>query len=239
MNKLEKLSVSECTIPVGNHCLVPSLLEAEAIFSQRGTKYKKIRLMHIITTHNEDTLQWCAMNSSADISDILPLFELDKEISGIPLQGKELEINEYIRHKNSYYLICKDNLYKQIIRQISVFATEEDVLAVYMLSAGEFVTDNTPPDIYLVKITTVDKPNDTLCISWFIDKEGFPPFFPVFAEDIKVFEENNINNLNWEFMHKGDTFKKDDKYYQICTDDNDDYYIAKRPTPVLKIYTKH
>ena len=239
MKKLERLTVQECTIPVGNDCIVPSFLEAEAIFNQSSIKYKNIRLMHILTTHNEDTLQWCAMSSPKDISASIPVFKHDNTITGLPLQGKTLEVDEYIRHKNSYYLICKDNLYKQIIRQISVFATEEDVLAVYMLSAGEFVTDNTPPDIYLVKITTVDKPNDTLCISWFIDKEGFPPFFPVFAEDIKVFEENNINHLNWEFMDNGDTFKKDNKYYQICTDENDNCYIAKRPTPILKIYRKN
>ena len=150
-----------------------------------------------------------------------------------------MEINEYIRHKNNYYLLCKDNDYKQVIRQISVFPTSDDVLAVYMLSAEEFDTDNTPPDIYLVRISLVDKPNETLCISWFIDKEGFPPFFPVFAEDINVFRENNPNSINWEFTYKGDTFKKDNKYYQICTDDNENYYIAKRPTPILRICSKN
>jgi len=238
MRKLEKLTISECTIPVGNECIVPSLLEAEAIMQQTSVKYKKIKLMHLITSFEEDTLQWCAMPNSKDISAIVPVFENDYQIRGIPIKAKELEIGEYIRHKNNYYTLCKDSDYKQIIKQISIFANYDDILSVYKLSEEEFISQselNIPPEIYLVRITKVDKPKETLCISWFIDKEEFPPFFPVFAEDIKVFKENNFNTLNWEFMKVGDTFTREGTTYQICSENEEEYYIAKLPKPIFRI----
>jgi hypothetical protein len=59
---------------------------------------------------------------------------------------------------------------------------------------------------------------------------------PVFWEDQAKFEEIPPSDLNWSFLKEGDIFKHDNKMYQVCLDEIEDYYIA--PT-LLQICTQN
>lgn len=238
--KLQKMSINECTVPADNACCISSLLEAESIFATQQIKYKQIRLMHLRSSLNEERLRWCAMLSRNDINHHFPLFYETMPMRGIPLTGKTIEPGEYISHNHSYYILCRDDIYKQVIRRITVFSSYEQIAAIYAAKQLEKQSnspqDNELPDFHLVKISDVQTPNKTLCVFWFMQKTYLQPFFPVFEEDACLLREKDRNSLNWELLEENDVFEHNGQRYVVCCDEDNCPYIAKSH---LQIAVRH
>ena len=241
MRKLPKMTIEECSIPVSQVCCIPSQLEAEAIAATSRIKYKCIKPAHLVTSLDEHQICWCAMQNKQEISKTFPMFKENTPIKGLPLIADFIEEGHYINYDNHFYVACQDDTYKLLIKEMNIFSTYEDIFAVYQLSAHQFISFEEAeelPEIYLARITPVDDPNNQLCVCWFIDKENFPPFFPIFAEDMQVFYQNDCRTLNWEFLGEDDIFTSHGQRYQVCFDDKEHPYIAKLSTCNMTILPK-
>ena len=244
MIKLAKMSLQDCTISVSDECTCASQLEAQHMAAKAhinidGTHTK---LMLVNTFENEHPLCWCVFGEeNNELRAFFNLFREDPMPRSLPQSGRQLEEGEYFRHGNDVYITCHDENLGQYVRQLSVFATAQDADAAYHMSdsAVEIKSPEDYPDYYLVRLTEVDKPNQTLCISWYISRENHLMLLPVFNEDYPEFKAVHRNNLNWEFLHTGDTFEHNGCIYQVCEDDNEDYYIAPLYKTQLKIAVHH
>lgn len=230
------MSVLECTVPVGGVACVPSLLEVDKIFTTQQLKYKKIKLMHLQSSYNEERLCWCALTEKNDLSGYLPLFYGANPMRGIPLSGTPIETGEYISCNYGCYLLCQDDFYQQIVRRLTVFSSYKDVFAAYsakLLQQGKTLSEECP-DCELVRVSGVQTSNQTLGIFWFISQEHSRAFFPVFEEDFPLLRGKNYNTLNWEYLEENDVFEHDGQRYVVCEDEDNLPYIAKSHLQICK-----
>ena len=235
MNKLPKMSVLEYTIPVGQECECPSWVEAYSYITINHFHGKQLSLM-IFRNDEEANIMWGCYDKNSSNIEAFPLFPEHKLSKNGLMSGFILHIGQYFAYHDNIYQLCEDKELVQVVRRISVFASTDDARAAYFLSStGE--RDKTPqeqPQCSLVRLVDLDTPKETLCISWLVKKDNTLFLQPVFDEDFPIYHSHNINNLNWEYMHEGDTFIHGEKAYQICLDDKDLYYIGLLPFRILK-----
>jgi len=228
---LPKMSIREFTIPVGAECPCPSQLEARHVAINNHLESDNMSLMMFRTEH-QPMLFWCSYDNNRTVKAIFNLFKDDPLPEKVMTQVQTIQPGEYLRHGDQIYMLCEDKDLKQVVRQISVFATALDANVAYQMS--DFSEDDEDPEewpeFYLTRMSEVSKPNETLCYCWYIEKGNHLFLQPVFEEDAPEFRKVNKNCLNWEFLHEGDTFERDSKVYKICKDEDDDYYI----TPHIK-----
>jgi len=226
MNKLAKMNPWDSTIPIGQECACGSQLEAVTLAQKAGFNVDTMDIMLITTMNGEKPFCWCHMKDLQYTC--FTIFKEDPPLKSPPKSGLRIQDGEFFRHGTETYQVLRDTKLGQTIRQVSVFDdTLKADVAYRMSDTGQ--NDPTPedyPDYDLVRLTEVDKPNKTLCISWFIEKENTIFLQPVFLEDFPEFARTNRNNLNWEFLHTGSKFCHDNRIYQVCKDEDDDYYIA-------------
>lgn len=244
MENLAKMDIMDCTISVGNECGCSSQLEAERLVALTQTNMHKVvtKLMVVTTFGGEHPLCWCAFDKqSNELKAFCNVFKEDPCPHTLPKSGTPLEQGEYFRHGNDIYVICYDEKLGQYVRQMSIFSTTQDADAAYHMadSIPEINGPEDYPDYDLVRLTEVEKPNETLCISWFISRENHLMLWPVFNEDYSEFKAVHRNNLNWEFLKTGDTFKHNGRTYQVCEDEIGDYYIAPLYKNQLKIAVRN
>ena len=226
MKKLDKMNPWDSTIPIGQECACDSQLEAVSLAQKAGFDVDSMDIMLITTTNGEKPFCWCHMNDLQYTC--FTIFKQDPPLQSPPKSGLRMQDGEFFRHGEDIYQILRDKDLGLTIRQVSIFDdTLKADVAYRMSNTGQ--NDPIPedyPDYDLVRLTEIDKPNKPLCISWFIEKGNTIFLQPVFLEDFEEFSKTNRNNLNWEFLSEGDTFTHDNREYQICRDENDDYYIA-------------
>ncbi|MBR1604944.1 MAG: hypothetical protein IJ660_02420 [Alphaproteobacteria bacterium] len=236
MKKLAKMNAWDCTIPVGKECACGSELEAVTLAHKAGFNVDSMELMLITTLNGEKPFCWCHMKDMEYTC--FTVFKQDPALSSPPKSGLRMADGEFIHHGEDVYQILQNKDLGQTIRQVSIFDTALKADVAYRLSpTGQ--ADKTPeeyPDYYLVRLTKFDNPKDTICISWLIEKEPVRFFQPVFLEDFEKYVKTDPSKLNWEFMHEGETFGHDNRIYQVCKDEDDDYYIAPLcPVPMQVI----
>ena len=227
MNKLPKMSIGEYSIPVGEECPCPSKLEALNVVINNDLKGDNIDLM-LFRTDEQSLIFWCSYNNDHTINAVFNLFKGDPSPQKLSNRARKISIGEYIRHGNDIYKICEDSALKQVVKQMWIYSTAIDAKAAYSLSDAAEDDDNPDedPECYLVRITEVIKPNETLCYAWYVTKEDRIFLSPIFWEDAGILREKFINCLNWEFLHEGNIFRHNDRYYRICKDKDEDYYIS-------------
>ena len=224
---LPKMSIPEFTIPVGDECTCASQLEARNIALRNNLASDNMNLM-VFKTEFQPMLFWCSYDNKKTVKAIFNLFRGDPLPNQVMTQVQTIQTGEYLRHGDQIYLLCEDEFLKQVVRQVSVFATALDANVAYQMS--DFSEDDENPDewpeFYLTRMTEVNKPNETLCYCWYIEKGNHLFLQPIFEEDAEHFRSIPKNCLNWEFLHAGDSFVHDGRTYQVCTDEDEDYYIT-------------
>ena len=235
MKKMNPLPMLSSTIPVGKECSFPSWVEAYDFVVSNHYQGNNLSLMFF---HNdeEDCIMWCSYDSKHTVLAAFPLFLEHSLSQGGLMKGHVIQTGEYFIYRNHLYKLCEDAELVQVVRQINVFASTDDAKAAYFLS-NIGTLDKTPesqPDCSLVRLINIEKPRETLCISWLLKKDNIIFFQPVFEDDYSIYRSCNINDLNWEFLHAGHIFLHGKNSYQICLDDKDRYYISLLPFQIIK-----
>ena len=223
------------TIPVGEECTFYSWLEAYDFVVSNHCQGDHLCLMFF---HNEkeNNIMWCSYDNQHTVLAAFPLF-LEQDISqGGRMKGLIIQTGEYFTYNHSLYKLCDDEELGQVVRKINAFASTDDAQAAYYLSSlGDAdQTPQTKPDCHLVRLIDLEKPRETLCISWLLQKDNTIFFQPVFEEDFPRYRSRNLYNLDWEFLHAGHIFLHGKNSYQICLDDKDRYYISLLPLQIIK-----
>ena len=236
MKKLPKLSVMDYTIPAGNICKYPSKAEANLCFHQQAAKlgisFNDVILVNIEvpTLYGFRYLAWCTTGGK-ETDLILPAFDIKGISPNILMNALTVNSGEVFLCGNLFYRVCDDPVYRQILRQIDIFA-DEDVIGSSLRYLKK--VDDEPMEFYLVNVTNVNEPHKTVCYAWLViihhdDDEGgdSKQLFPVFSDELPLITNKNIPSLNWTFLHDGDCFRKDNTVYKFCHDDNHKAYIAR------------
>ena len=221
------MDIREFTIPVGEECACPSQLEARNVAYNNNLASNNMNLI-MFKTDDMPMLFWCSYDNNRTVKAIFNLFRDDPIPQRVMTQVQIIQPGEYLRHGNQIYMLCEDEYLKQVIRQVVVFSTALEANVAYQMS--DFAEDDENPeewpDFYLTRMTEVNKPNETLCYCWYIEKGNHLFLQPIFEDDAEHFRSIPKTSLNWEFLHKGDTFSHDETIYKVCTDEDDDYYIT-------------
>ena len=223
------MTTEEYTNPDGNECSHASWLDVQNECRRIHARFDNIKLSQVESA-KDSMILWLGYNNDDGNAAFFTLFEEDR----IP-QNQMIQVNiffleqeGYIRHHTDLYQILSNADLGTVVRKVAIYASALQANVAYKLSASG-AQDQTPeeyPNHYLVRLTENDKPEQTLCYAWYIEKENNIFLQPVFCEEEEKFFATNRNHLNWEFLHEGDTFYHDNRTYQISLDENNDYYIS-------------
>ena len=232
MKNLPKLSVMDYTIPAGDICKCPSKAEADLCFRlqaiERGMSFDDVILVNIEvpTLYGFRYLAWRTIGGKG-LELILPVFNIHGVPANTNMKAQIVDSGEVFICGNLFYRVCDDPVYRQILRQIDIFADEDVVCAT--LQFAKQIKDEM--DFYLVEVTKVSEPNKTLCYAWMINihhEDGdAKQLFPIFSDEMSLLTNENILSLNWTYLHDGDCFRKDNTVYKFCRDDKHKAYIAR------------
>jgi len=234
---LPKMTNQQISIPVGEECPYPSQAEAEAFSAKLPRKSSFTRLMILTTKDSRNYFCWCGFNEAGQLQFYYPLFKDDASPPTPPSSGRPIHEGERLKYGNDFYLIAIDETLGVVVRQIAILSTTVDAgNAWHMMTLTPQGAGYDEPDYYLVKVSLVSDPK-LICVCWCImpHTRGKNKLMPVFKEDRAAFNAIPFKDLNWEYLHEGESFRHDDKIYQVCKDEIGDYYIAPSPLQIYRL----
>ena len=121
------------------------------------------------------------------------------------------------------------------IKQVAI-SWNEDLAALYAQTIGI-----TPDSCSLVKLFTIGRTREFVCIAWLINDENehLIADFPVFAEDRDLFVDENGQNtslykFDYEIMAENETFLHDNDIWQVKKDATGRLFIEKTPMHIIR-----
>ena len=151
------LKHKEYSIPIGKECLVPSKLEALIDFSEFQL-YGTIEAS-LVNTSFEQYLCWIVKINER----IHTLNVLTSKVKGAISSYTILNNNQVFVFNNKIYKIVEDTHWDAIIKEITILATEKDVLS-YCMYCYSCI-----PKIHIVKIYKMGKKREFLFCSWYAE----------------------------------------------------------------------
>lgn len=240
MKPLPKMTVEEYTLPVGNECSCASLLEAKNLARNMKLSTDNAHLMLLTTFANERPFCWCYVNDDKSVSAFFNVFHQDPLPQSLPKSGNIMQGGEFIYHDRDMYYIKPDKDLGYVIRRVGIFASQSEAAAVYKMSpTGQTLGKKTDDaEYYLVNLSLVSNPAKKIAVCWYISCANTLYLRPVFIEDEALFNEIDNNDLNWDFLKAGNIFCHNDMIYQVCQDEDEEYYIASTRTSMRLIRCK-
>ncbi|MBQ8464912.1 MAG: hypothetical protein IJ545_02760 [Alphaproteobacteria bacterium] len=230
MENLKKMTPQEYTIPVGNECNYSSWLDVMNVCMKEHIHFENIKLILMKSAHSSMFL-WLGSSENSSTAATFSVFKDDILPKEQKVEATIIYLKEggYFRHKDDVYQVLFDQELGNVIRKVAIYASVQQADVAYRLSpSGQSdLSPEVSPKYYLVRLTEINKPDKTLCYSWYVEKKSRLFLQPIFCEDEEEFFKTNRCNLNWEFLHIGETFQHDGKTYQVCKDEDNNYFIAQ------------
>ena len=230
---MNKMNYMEYTVPVGEECLVPSRVEALAVFNKLNLK-GRIYFGIIYTDAETEVIGWVLKFRET----ICPLktFQMPDERLGAVVRVTALNPGAIINYNYRYYLYAEDPVLQTALREITIFASEEDVINIRR-SEGEEVEV-----IGLYKMNLIEDPTQPVFLVWRVRQLNYleNKFIPVFAEDAIHFRNHRVYDFNWVDVSPGYRIKHEGTTYQVYSRDlpngGSELFINKAPhNPYMKI----
>lgn len=230
---MKPLSKQEYLIPVGNECVVPSMLEAIGTFAEHGLL--GIIKFGVAHTDDGDCLCWLLV---PDKGPLLPLKAFEDNSDAPVTDFKEIAIDSFFIWKGKYFQFIEDDELMFVIKEVCCFSTESNVYGYAQCKEyGEV-------DIYAAKLYKIGKRHEYLFPIWYLnfpDNQDYQNLLvPMFLSDAAILNSIDFNLLNWEFMDTGDKFLYEQQIWQLGEDDENGLFINKlKPFKIISGSQKH
>lgn len=218
---MKPLTPRDYLFPVGNECLVPSMLEAFVIFSQENL-YGTIQF-GVAHCDDGDTLCWL-LTPSHGLNQ--PLKAFDDDITGAVQRFTPVSKNTYFTWQGRFFKLVAERNLQLVIKEVSCLATEADVYG-YACS----LCNTEEVEIHPVKVYLIGQKREYLFAAWFAQtsEETDTPsrLIPMFMQDMQLGNAFCFNDLNWEFMNIGEMFEHDGELWRVYQNGKDGLFINK------------
>ena len=217
---MNKMPILEATLPARDECLFPTQADARHHFA-RLHLFGKISCGIAYTDNNECQLVWLMQTRDGQH------YPLQAFRSKVPYNGKIIRfrqenIGNYIGRKNHFYILCDDDFLGLTIREVAVYADQQDIHALYAMDNIAY------EDISLVKVFSILPQRKFLFVSWLINRcDHTGEFRPAFIEDTIIHRGFDPTNITWETMTAGDTFMHFDEKFRVAYDRNTGWFFNK------------
>lgn len=230
---MNKMNYQDYTIPTGNECIISSRIEALAQFAKLNLK-GRIYFGAIYTDCQTEVLGW-VLKFRQTICPLQAFNETENKLGNV-IKVLSFSPGTIIFYKQRFYMYVEDPVLQTALREIVIFASEQDLINAYRSRGDEIEIKG------LYEMTQIGEYPPAPFLCWMIRSPNqFGSFFlPVFLEDAVTLRKHNIYDFNWTSVAPGYRIRHNGTTYQVyrhdLADGSSELFINRPPhNPYMKL----